>query len=146
MSITNSSRNVAEGTINMSMAGTPSAWSCRKLRWGVRPAQHVLGDGGLADLNTELEQLAVNPRRTPEQGWQGTSAGSICVFPCSRVVALQSCICRRSTRRPRTLTSIVRRRCAALPAADCPDSSCRSELVGQHLFPSVLDAIVLVKP
>ena len=69
--ITNSSRNVAEGTINMSMAATPSAWLCRKRRqvrrWGVRPAQHVLGDGGRTDLNPEFEQLAVNPRRSPER-------------------------------------------------------------------------------
>jgi len=32
MSITNSSRNVADGTMNMSMAAMPSAWLRRKLR------------------------------------------------------------------------------------------------------------------
>jgi hypothetical protein len=31
---------------------------------GVGPARHVLADGGLTDLDTELEQLPVDPRRT----------------------------------------------------------------------------------
>jgi hypothetical protein len=34
-------------------------------RWA-SALDHVLGDGRLANLDTELEQLAVNPRRTPE--------------------------------------------------------------------------------
>src|SRR6516165_9358146 len=36
-------------------------------RWRLRPAHHVLGDGRLTDLDAELEQLAVNTRRTPER-------------------------------------------------------------------------------
>ena len=35
------------------------------------PSHHVLGDGRLADLNAELQQLAVDPRRTPE--WVGAA-------------------------------------------------------------------------
>src|SRR6266849_4062451 len=31
------------------------------------PSHHVLRNGGLADLDAELEQLAVDPRRTPER-------------------------------------------------------------------------------
>src|SRR5271170_2561550 len=30
-------------------------------------SHHVLGNRGLADLNAELEQLAMNPRRSPER-------------------------------------------------------------------------------
>src|SRR5262245_36030067 len=75
----------------MSMVATPSAWLCRKLRrvddgeYG--PGSRYLARGGLTALDTELEQLAVNPRGAPRAGWQGTSGGSIPVFPCSRVVA-----------------------------------------------------------
>ena len=78
----------------MSMAATPSAWLCRKLRqvrrWGVRPAQHVLGDGGRTDLNPEFEQTRRESAAQPRAGWQRTSGGSICGFPCSRVVALRA--------------------------------------------------------
>ena len=34
-------------------------------------SRHVLGDRRLADLDAELEQLAVDPRRTPE--WVGAA-------------------------------------------------------------------------
>ena len=41
-------------------------------RWHAT-AQHVLGDTALADVDAELEQLAVNPRCSPE--WVLTTHG-----------------------------------------------------------------------
>jgi hypothetical protein len=35
------------------------------LRWRLVPVRHVLGDRGLGDGDTELEQLAVDSRRAP---------------------------------------------------------------------------------
>lgn len=40
--------------------GTPG------LRRRLSVPDHVLGDNGFGDIDTELQQLAVNPRRTPE--------------------------------------------------------------------------------
>jgi hypothetical protein len=55
----------------MSIAAMPIASLRRKLRQvgeGVPPpSRHVLGDGRLADLDAELQQLAVDARRTPER-------------------------------------------------------------------------------
>ncbi len=41
---------------------------------------HVFGDAGLADLDAELEQLAMDPRRSPPADWQCSSRGSAVVF------------------------------------------------------------------
>src|ERR1700738_453752 len=37
------------------------------LGWRVSSLGHVLGDAGLADLDAELKQLAVDPRRSPQR-------------------------------------------------------------------------------
>src|ERR1700726_3239178 len=37
------------------------------LRRRVSPPDHVFGDAGLADLDTELEQLSMDPRRSPQR-------------------------------------------------------------------------------
>ena len=69
--MTLSSRNEADTATNMSMAAMPIASLRRKLRHvgegvPIRP-HHVLCDRGLADLNAELQQLAVDAGRTPER-------------------------------------------------------------------------------
>jgi len=51
-------------------------------RWGVWPAQHVLGDGRPTDLDAKLEQLTVDARRTPE--WVG-EAHLTDQFACVRI-------------------------------------------------------------
>src|SRR5215472_7796521 len=70
MSITNRSRKVGDGTMNMSIAAIPSASVAEEAapsrRWRAWPAQDVLGNRRLTDLDTELEQLAMYARRTPE--------------------------------------------------------------------------------
>ena len=83
MSITNSSQKVAEGTLNVSMVATQCVVVQEPpgRRWGVRPAPHVPGDGGLTDLNTELEKLAANPRRTPEPVGKAHLADQFACFP-----------------------------------------------------------------
>jgi hypothetical protein len=37
------------------------------LAWRSVPLDHVLGDGRLSDFKPELEQFAVDPRRSPER-------------------------------------------------------------------------------
>jgi hypothetical protein len=70
MSVTNSSRNVADATTNMSMAAMSiaSLGKVRQLGEGVPGLRTMyFADGGLTDLDTELEQLAMNARCTPER-------------------------------------------------------------------------------
>src|SRR6516165_176230 len=71
------------------MAATPQCVVVQEVapgrRWGVRPAQHVLDDGGLTDLNTELEQLVVNPWRTPERVGKARLADQFGCFPVDRL-------------------------------------------------------------
>jgi hypothetical protein len=71
MSVTNSSRNVADATTNMSMAAMPIASLRKKApparRRRARSSHHVLADGGLTDLDTEFGQLAMDARCTPER-------------------------------------------------------------------------------
>ena len=38
------------------------------LAWRPTPLDHVLGDARLRDLKPELEQLAVDARRSPQMG------------------------------------------------------------------------------
>src|SRR5262245_10711977 len=38
-----------------------------RLRWWLRMADHVFGNRSLGDLNSEFEQFAVDPRRTPKR-------------------------------------------------------------------------------
>src|SRR5262249_43629636 len=38
-----------------------------RLRWWLRTADHVFGNGGLGDLDSKFEQFAVDPRRTPKR-------------------------------------------------------------------------------
>ena len=56
--------------MNMSIAAIPSASVAEEAapsrRWRAWPAQDVLGNRRLTDLDTELEQLAMYARRTPE--------------------------------------------------------------------------------
>src|SRR5690348_12366843 len=58
------------GVTNRSMAAMSGAWLPRKVHhpWGRRPASldHVLRDAGLRDFEAELEQLAMDARRTPQ--------------------------------------------------------------------------------
>src|ERR1700739_3722471 len=51
------------GTTKRSIAPMPSAWS----RGRPPPPRHVLGDAGLADLDAELEQLAMDSWRSPQR-------------------------------------------------------------------------------
>ena len=55
----------------MSIAAIPAISLRKKLRQvgeGLpRSSPHVLGDSGLADLDPELQQLAMDARRTPER-------------------------------------------------------------------------------
>jgi hypothetical protein len=44
------------------------------------PPDHVFGDAGLADLDTELKQLAVDPEALPTADWQCSSRGPAVVF------------------------------------------------------------------
>ena len=71
MIITYSSRNDTVATTNMSIAAIPAALIAQEAAPGRRrppsSSHHVLGDGGLADLDAELEQFAMDPRRTPER-------------------------------------------------------------------------------
>jgi hypothetical protein len=46
----------------------------------VLPAQHILRDGGLTDLDTKLEQLTVDARRTPERIGQAHVADQFASF------------------------------------------------------------------
>ena len=50
-------------------------------RWRVRPAHHVLGYGCLTDLDTELEQLTVDARRTQSGLAKHISRISLRVWP-----------------------------------------------------------------
>src|SRR5262249_41758557 len=66
-----------------------------RLRWWLRMAHHVFGNRSLGDLNSEFEQFAVDPRRTPKRVltahgsnqiasflWNlGTSGSSMMYFP-----------------------------------------------------------------
>src|SRR5258707_14782540 len=58
------------GTTNRSMAAMSGAWLRRKVRhpWDGGPHRfdHILRDAGLTDLEAELEQLAMNARRSPQ--------------------------------------------------------------------------------
>jgi hypothetical protein len=58
------------GTINKSMAATSEACTPESApslaRWP-SPLDHVFGDARLRDLKPELEQFAVNARRTPKR-------------------------------------------------------------------------------
>jgi hypothetical protein len=56
--------------MNISMAAMPIASLRRKLRGRRRPSNpshHVLCDRGLADVDAELQELAVDAGRTPER-------------------------------------------------------------------------------
>jgi hypothetical protein len=59
------------GTTTMSMAEMSGAWLQKESLPGLRPPSpslgHVLGDGRLHELEAELEQLAVDARRSPKQ-------------------------------------------------------------------------------
>ena len=70
MSITNRSRKVADGTIKI-YSGDAECFVAEEAapsrRWRAWPAQHVLSNRRLTDLDTELEQLAMDARRTPER-------------------------------------------------------------------------------
>src|ERR1035437_1826758 len=37
------------------------------LRWRASSPGHILGNAGLSDLDTELEQLSMDPRRSPQR-------------------------------------------------------------------------------
>lgn len=73
MSITNSSRNVADCTTNMSMAAMPIASLRRKLRQvgdGVRGLRTMyFATVAWSDLDAKLQQLAVDARRTLRVDW-----------------------------------------------------------------------------
>src|SRR3990172_2078081 len=47
------------------------------LRWRLPPAGHVLGHGGLGDVDSELEQLTVNSRGTPERIGRGHATDEV---------------------------------------------------------------------
>ena len=49
--------------------------------WGRRtsPSDHILSDRSLADLDSQLEQFAMDPRCTPRADWSRSSAESDCV-------------------------------------------------------------------
>jgi hypothetical protein len=63
-------RNVAVATMNMSIAAVSARWLCGKLR---EVGEGVLGrrgrylPSGLADIDAELEQFAMDARRAPER-------------------------------------------------------------------------------
>src|SRR5258708_18692518 len=70
MTKTKSSRKPTVGTTKKSIAPMPAAWLCRKVFQVCdrpRPTpRHVLGDRRLRDLDPELEQFAMDARRTPQ--------------------------------------------------------------------------------
>ena len=49
--------------------------------WGRRtsPSDHILSDRSPADLDSQLEQFAMDPRCTPRADWSRSSAESDCV-------------------------------------------------------------------
>jgi hypothetical protein len=53
------------------------------LRWRAPSPRHVLRNGGLADIDAELEELSMNAGSAPS-GWQGSSDGSAAEFPALR--------------------------------------------------------------
>jgi hypothetical protein len=58
------------------------------LTWWPRSLDHVFGHRRLGDLKAELEQLAVNARRSPTVGSRCSSAGSRRATPPRFVAAL----------------------------------------------------------
>src|SRR5215471_15719690 len=57
------------------------AGSCARSTMGDAAGAACVGNGGLTDLNPELEQLAVNPRRTPERVGKAHLADQFACFP-----------------------------------------------------------------
>jgi len=66
-----------------------------RLRWGLASTAHVFRDGRLTDVDPELQQFAMNPRRAPQWvrlrhranqrahvGRHGGSVGASATFPC----------------------------------------------------------------
>ena len=64
------------------------------LRWGFVTTDHVFRDGRLTDVDTQFQQLTVNPRRTPQRvglrhgpnqvadvDWDGRSSRASSTFP-----------------------------------------------------------------
>jgi hypothetical protein len=95
MSITNRSRRHDEhvdGSDAECMVAKEAA--PRRRRW-VRPAQHVFRDSRLTDLDTELEQLTVDPWRAPER-----------VSEAHLTDQFASCASYRPSSRPRTPTPV----------------------------------------
>ena len=68
---TNKRRQVAVGTTKKSAAASCWAWFARNVRHvcdgGCGTAHHVLRDGSLTDVETQFQQLTVNPRCTPQR-------------------------------------------------------------------------------
>jgi hypothetical protein len=70
MIITYKSWKDADTTTNMSMAAIPQpdcARNCAKSAKAFRPSHHILGDRRLPDINSELEDLAMDTWRAPQR-------------------------------------------------------------------------------